>query len=156
MTLPSRHRIRKFEPWRSEAEDATSRSRRLPTILNLRVSGEKTFCFFETWRPEWGSSLRFSTFQAGSISLCTRAPSNVPVIWTTLSNIRMVSWVGSFPEASDNLVSVVEHRADWPRYVTYDLSPQLLIIKTEYNKHSSQQELSSPRKYIATKGLFRL
>ena len=25
----------KFEPWRCEAEQATSRSRRLPTILNL-------------------------------------------------------------------------------------------------------------------------
>ena len=36
----------KFEPWRSEAEHATSRSRRLPTILTFtRGSGEKHFLF---------------------------------------------------------------------------------------------------------------
>ena len=33
----------KFEPWRSEAEHATSRSRRLPTIL--------TFTFFVSFKP---------------------------------------------------------------------------------------------------------
>ena len=39
----------KFEPWRSEAEHATSRSRRLPTILTLtRGWGKKQFCFFQT------------------------------------------------------------------------------------------------------------
>ena len=44
----------KFEPWRSEVEYASSRSRKLPTILNLYEWAGKTFCFFETWRPEWG------------------------------------------------------------------------------------------------------
>ena len=39
----------KFEPWRSEAEHATSRSRRLPTILTFtRGWGRKFFCFFQT------------------------------------------------------------------------------------------------------------
>ena len=39
----------KFEPWRSEAEHATSRSRRLPTILTFtRVWGRNIFCFFQT------------------------------------------------------------------------------------------------------------
>ena len=39
----------KFEPWRSEAEDATSRSRRLPTILTFtRGWGRNIFCFFQT------------------------------------------------------------------------------------------------------------
>ena len=39
----------KFEPWRSEAEHATSRSRRLPTILTFtRGWGRNIFCFFET------------------------------------------------------------------------------------------------------------
>ena len=36
----------KFEPWRSEAEHATSRSRRLSTIV-LHVDGEETF-FYST------------------------------------------------------------------------------------------------------------
>ena len=39
----------KFEPCRSEAEHATSRSRRLPTILSFtRGWGKNTFCFFQT------------------------------------------------------------------------------------------------------------
>ena len=35
----------KFKPWRSEAEHATSQSRRLLTILSLRVDGEEAFLF---------------------------------------------------------------------------------------------------------------
>ena len=39
----------KFEPWQSEAEHATSRSRRLPTILTFtRGWGRNIFCFFQT------------------------------------------------------------------------------------------------------------
>ena len=42
----------KFEPWRSEAEHATSRSRRLPTILTFTRDGEETFfVFFKPPRP---------------------------------------------------------------------------------------------------------
>ena len=42
----------KFEPWRSEAEHATSRSRRLPTILTFtRGWGRNIFCFFQPPRP---------------------------------------------------------------------------------------------------------
>ena len=44
VTLSSRHRIRNSEPWRSEAEHATSRSRRLPTILS-QVYGKETIVF---------------------------------------------------------------------------------------------------------------
>ena len=39
----------KSRPWRSEAEHATSRSRRLPTILTFtRGLGRNIFCFFQT------------------------------------------------------------------------------------------------------------
>ena len=39
----------KFGPWRSEAEHATSRSQRLPTILTFTRGGERNiFCFFQT------------------------------------------------------------------------------------------------------------
>ena len=39
----------RFEPWRSGAEHATSRSRRLPTILTFtRGWGRNMFCFFQT------------------------------------------------------------------------------------------------------------
>ena len=38
----------KFGPWWSEAEHATSRSRRLPTILSFYTwMGKKHFCFFQ-------------------------------------------------------------------------------------------------------------
>ena len=37
----------KFKPWRSEVEHATSRSRRLPTIL-YEWMGKKHFCYFQT------------------------------------------------------------------------------------------------------------
>ena len=43
-------------------------------IEYLRVSGEETLCSFETLRPEWGSSPRSPTFQAGNLNHCTRAP----------------------------------------------------------------------------------
>ena len=42
-------------------------------IESLWVSGEETFCFFETCRSEWGSNPRSPTFQAGSFNHCTRA-----------------------------------------------------------------------------------
>ena len=42
----------KFEPWRSEAEHATSRSRRLPTILTFtRGCGRNIFFSFKPARP---------------------------------------------------------------------------------------------------------
>ena len=42
----------KFEPWRSEAEHATSRSRRLPTILTFtRGWGRNIFTSFKPPRP---------------------------------------------------------------------------------------------------------
>ena len=42
----------KFEPWRSEAEHATSRSRRLPTILTFtRGWGRHNFVSFKPPRP---------------------------------------------------------------------------------------------------------
>ena len=44
--------ISKFEPWRSEAEHATSRSRRLPTILTFtRWWGRNIFVSFKPPRP---------------------------------------------------------------------------------------------------------
>ena len=42
---------------------------------SLRMSREETFCFFETWRPEWGSNPRFPIFQAGNFYRVTRLES---------------------------------------------------------------------------------
>ena len=59
---------------RSEAELATSRSRRLPAILNLYGrAGKKHFYFSETRMPERGANPRSPTSQAGSFNHSTRA-----------------------------------------------------------------------------------
>ena len=49
----------------------------LHNIESLRVSGGETFCFCETWRPEWGSNPSSPIFQAGSFNHCTRAPNRI-------------------------------------------------------------------------------
>ena len=55
MTLPSRHRIRILsKPWRSEAEHATSRSRRFHTILNhYEWAGKKHFVSLKLEGQKW-------------------------------------------------------------------------------------------------------
>ena len=74
-----------FEHWRSEAERATSRSRRFPTILNVyEGAGIKTFCFFDTLRPEWGSKPRSATFQTDSFNHCNRDPAYF--IWESIGH----------------------------------------------------------------------
>ena len=63
----------KFEPWRSEAEHATSRSRRLPTILTFtRGWGRNNFCFFQT--AETGNRTPDSGVKGSGANHYPRAP----------------------------------------------------------------------------------
>ena len=63
----------KFEPWRSEAEHATSRSRRLPTILTFtRGWGRNIFCFFQT--AETGNRAPNSGVKGSGANHYPRAP----------------------------------------------------------------------------------
>ena len=63
----------KFEPWRSEAEHATSRSRRLPTILTFpRGWGRNIFCFFQA--AETGNRTTNSGVKGSSANHYPRAP----------------------------------------------------------------------------------
>ena len=63
----------KFEPWRFEAEHATSRSRRLPTILTFtRGWGRNIFCFFET--AETGNRTPNSGVKGSGANHYPRAP----------------------------------------------------------------------------------
>ena len=56
-----------FESWRSETKHVTSSwSQRLPEILNLYECVGKTHLVFETWIPEWGTSLLAPSWQASS------------------------------------------------------------------------------------------
>ena len=68
----------KFEPWRSEAEHATSRSRRLPTILTFtRGWGRNNFVSFKPPRP--GTEPRTLAWKAA-------------VLTTTLGPPPFVTW----------------------------------------------------------------
>ena len=63
----------KFEPWRSEAEHATSRSRRLPTILTFtRGWGRNIFVFFKPPRP--GTEPRTLAWKAAVLTTTLRPP----------------------------------------------------------------------------------
>ena len=64
----------KFESWRSEAEHATSRSRRLPTILSHFHTwmGKKQFCFFQT--AETGNRTLDSGVKGSGANHYPRAP----------------------------------------------------------------------------------
>ena len=63
----------KFEPWRSEAEHATSRSRRLPAILTFTRGWERNiFCFFEN--AETGNRTTNSGVKGSGANHYPRAP----------------------------------------------------------------------------------
>ena len=63
----------KFEPWRSEAEHATSRSRRLPTILTFtRGWGRNNFVSFKPPRP--GTEPRTLAWKAGVLTTTLGPP----------------------------------------------------------------------------------
>ena len=63
----------KFEPWRSEAEHATSRSRRLPTILTFtRGWGRNNFVLFQT--AETGNRTPDSGVKGSGANHYPRAP----------------------------------------------------------------------------------
>ena len=66
----------KFEPWRSEAEYATSRSRRLPTILTFtRGWGRNNFVFIKPPRP--GTEPRTLAWKAAVLTTTLGPPSEV-------------------------------------------------------------------------------
>ena len=70
----------KFEPWRSEAEHATSRSRRLPTILTFtRGWGRNNFVSFKPPRP--GTEPRTLAWKAAVLTTTLGPP---PVLVNTL------------------------------------------------------------------------
>ena len=68
----------KFEPWRSEAEHATSRSRRLPTILTFtRGWGRNNFVSFKPPRP--GTEPRTLVWKAAVLTTTLGPPPHAPM-----------------------------------------------------------------------------
>ena len=93
----------KFEPWRSEAEHATSRSRRLPTILTFtRGWGRNIFVSFKPPRP--GTEPRTLAWKAAVLTTTLGPP---PCGWEAFQHALQgeggevqwlyVSWRGNNP-----------------------------------------------------------
>ena len=81
----------KFEPWRSEAEHATSRSRRLPTILTFtRGWGRNIFVSFKPPRP--GTEPRTLAWKAAVLTTTLGPP---PLYWgcQVLGGEKHTSWI---------------------------------------------------------------
>ena len=74
----------KFEPWRSEAEHATSRSRRLPTILTFtRGWGRNNFVSFKPPRP--GTEPRTLAWKAAVLTTTLGPPPCRHEAWAELA-----------------------------------------------------------------------
>ena len=78
----------KFEPWRSEAEHATSRSRRLPTILTFtRGWGRNIFVSLKPPRP--GTEPRTLAWKAAVLTTTLGPP---PIIYTEKPVSKVIMW----------------------------------------------------------------
>ena len=88
----------KFEPWRSEAEHATSRSRRLPTILTFtRGWGRNIFVSFKPPRPgteprtlAWRAAVLTTTL--GPPPCCSRSHAYVMIITRIQTAVTAYPW----------------------------------------------------------------
>ena len=75
----------KFEPWRSEAEHATSRSRRPPTILTFtRGWGRNIFVSFKPPRP--GTEPRTLAWKAAVLTTTLGPPPCRFIVWYQVSD----------------------------------------------------------------------
>ena len=98
----------KFEPWRSEAEHATSRSRRLPTILTFtRGWGRNIFVSFKPPRPE--TEPRTLAWKAAVLTATLGPPPCDYILGQILGSI-LHSW--------HSFTSTNSYRFTWPIYVT--------------------------------------
>ena len=107
----------KFEPWRSEAEHATSRSRRLPTILTFtRGWGRNIFVSLKPPRP--GTEPGTLAWKAAVLTTTLGPP---PIIRMSLaiytpyslrSQCRPMKGLIRRWNKMDNLISTPEHYSD--------------------------------------------
>ena len=74
----------KFEPWRSEAEHATSRSRRLPTILTF-TRGWRRNIFVSLKPPRPGIEPRTLAWKAPVLTTTLGPPTYEPAVSTYIS-----------------------------------------------------------------------
>ena len=93
----------KFEPSRSEAEHATSRSRRLPTILTFtRGWGRNIFVSFEPPRP--GTEPRTLAWKAAVLTTTLGPP---PLFFPKIRKPKMHVYTHTFPEKNYKLAAAL-------------------------------------------------
>ena len=98
----------KFEPWRSEAEHATSRSRRLPTILtSTRGWGRNIFCFFQT--AETGNRTPNFGVKGSGANHYPRAPALVNT--ETSQCVFWALWIRF--KLTNKYISFLSEKAQW-------------------------------------------
>ena len=95
-TAPQTHDS-KFELWRSEAEHATSRSRRLPIILTFTRGWERNnFCFFQT--AETGNRTPNSWVKGSGANHYPRAPApdSMQIVNNSFFSFQILIWTHLF------------------------------------------------------------
>ena len=105
----------KFEPWRSEAEHATSRSRRLPTILTFtRGWGRNIFVSFKPPRP--GTEPRTLAWKAAVLTTTLGPPLVEHLLQLQLHRTNSTTAIGagsSLVTRSDNPTAFsIDHGSD--------------------------------------------
>ena len=134
----------KFEPWRSEAEHATSRSRRLPTILTFtRGWGRNIFCFFET--AETGNRTPNSGVKGSGANHYPRAPAPAAYgfWWSNTSTDK--NWaMRTPPEYTDHICMLLKERPVSKLFAKI----QLIIAEIWFCEHNWHKvaELIIPRR----------
>ena len=115
MTLPSRHKIRHSSPGGLRSSTLPFCHGGSPQYSIFTSKREETFYFFETWRPEWGSTPRSTTFQAGSCNHCTMSPprwnTNCDNQWKTKQNTVNVNLAN--PRSCNNVGFTLSQIEDW-------------------------------------------
>ena len=107
-------------------------------IESVRVSGEETCSFFDTWELQWGLNPWSPTFQAGSFNHCTRAPAldEWPITKQPRDTEPMLGWCWPIvydadPTSTQHWFSVSWLLWTWLVTTTYqDLCVLLLFTRT--------------------------
>ena len=118
----------KFEPWRSEAEHATSRSRRLPTILTFtRGWGRNIFVSFKPPRP--GTEPRTLAWKAAVLTTTLGPPPLA--MW---KQCCLVHHINNFWNTQSNLAKLSGQSPQWLRMVCAKFHVKRLRIDWDINE----------------------
>ena len=144
----------KFETWRSEAEHATSRSRRLPTILTFtRGWGRNNFVSFKPPRPgteprtlAWKAAVLTTTLWPPPSHTCTMGGTSsvlfqwrpaFSALWRRGNSVVSVHHINNFWNTRSNLTKFSGQSPQWLRMVCAKLHLKQLRIDWDINEKRS-------------------